>query len=133
MEAMARPALLALDALAVLVFAALGRSTHAEGFDVVGLLATAAPFLAGALVGALVARSWRSPLAWRAGLATWAGAAVIGLALRAAVTGRLPLSFALVATVSLAVLLTGWRGVAHLVVAARDRRRRRSMARREAR
>lgn len=115
--------LLALDVVAVLAFAALGRRSHAEGVDVAGIVATAAPFLAGAVVGAVLARSWRDPLAWRAGVTTWIGAALLGLALRALVLGRLPLSFAVVATVSLAVLLLGWRGVARLVLAVRACRR----------
>lgn len=115
--------LLALDVVAVLAFAALGRRSHAEGVDVAGIAATAAPFLAGAVVGAALARSWRDPLAWRAGVATWLGAVVLGLALRALVLGRLPLSFAVVATVSLAVLLLGWRAVARPVFAVRARRR----------
>jgi hypothetical protein len=108
---------IALDALAVLAFAALGRASHAE--DLAGTLLTAAPFVAGAAVGTLAARTWRDPLAWRAGLAVWAGAVVVGLPLRAAVTGRLPLSFAIVATVALGVLVLGWRAVARLVTRVR--------------
>ena len=124
MDGVSRSAsLLALDAVAVLAFATVGRGSHAEGVAVVGVLATAAPFLAGALAGALVARSWRDPLSWCAGLLTWVGAVVIGLALRALVTGRLPLSFAVVATVALAVLVLGWRAVARLALSVRARRR----------
>lgn len=103
---------LALDAVAVVAFAALGRASHAE--DLTGTLVTAAPFVAGAAVGTLVARTWRAPLAWRSGLAVWAGAVIGGLALRAALTGRLPLSFAIVATVALGVLVLGWRALARL-------------------
>lgn len=103
-----------------MAFAALGRTSHAE--DLLGTFATAAPFVAGAAVGTLAGRTWRDPLSWRSGLAVWAGAAVVGLALRAVLTGRLPLSFAIVATVSLGVLLLGWRGVVRLVAQARARR-----------
>lgn len=112
---------LALDAVAVVAFAALGRASHAESIlgDLTGTLLTAAPFVVGGAVGALAGRTWRDPLAWRSGLAVWVGAAVIGLVLRAAVTGRLPLSFAIVATVSLGVLLLGWRAVARLLRARR--------------
>ena len=116
-----RPALLALDAVAVLVFAAVGRTSHVE--ELTGTLATAAPFLVGALVGVVAARCWRDPLAWRSGLAVWVGAIVVGLALRGVVTGRLPPSFAVVATVALAVLVLGWRVVARLAVTVRARRR----------
>jgi hypothetical protein len=116
-----RPALLLLlDLAAVLVFAVIGRTSHAE--DVAGTLATAAPFAAGAVVGVLVARAWRDPLAWRSGLLVWAGAVVVGLALRVLITGRLPLSFVVVTTVALGVLVLGWRAVARLVTAAGRRR-----------
>ncbi|GAA4793579.1 DUF3054 family protein [Actinomycetospora chlora] len=108
-----RAAWIAVDAVAVLAFAALGRASHAE--DLAGTLLTAAPFVAGAAVGTLAGRTWRDPLAWRAGLFVWGGAVLVGLPLRAAVTGRLPLSFAIVATVSLGVLVLGWRAIVRLV------------------
>jgi hypothetical protein len=99
----------------VLVFAAIGRSSHVEGVTVPGVLEVAAPFLAGALVGWLFGRLWRAPMRLGLGVAVWGGAAVIGLALRAAVAHRLPVSFVLVASASLAVLLLGWRLVALVV------------------
>jgi hypothetical protein len=43
------------------------------------------------------------------------GTVVIGLALRAVFLDRLPLSFAVVTVVSLAVLLLGWRALAGAV------------------
>jgi hypothetical protein len=112
-----RAAWIALDAVAVVAFEALGRASHAESIlgDLAGTLLTAAPFVAGAAVGTLAGRTWRDPLAWRAGLVVWGGAVLVGLPLRAAVTGRLPLSFAIVATVSLGVLVLGWRAIARLV------------------
>jgi hypothetical protein len=58
------------------------------------------------------------PSGLRAGGVVLAGAVVLGLLLRLGFTGRLPLSFAVVATLSLAVLLLGWRGLS-LVVARR--------------
>lgn len=115
-------ALALIDLLAVLVFAAIGRRSHDESGALLGVLTTAGPFLVGAVVGGLVARSWRDPLSWRSGIAVWIGAVVIGLALRAVLYERLPLSFALVATISLAVLVLGWRGVVRAVTAVRGRR-----------
>ncbi|PVZ14468.1 DUF3054 domain-containing protein [Actinomycetospora cinnamomea] len=109
---MRRPVLLLVDLAAVVAFAVIGRASHAE--DLAGTLLTAAPFAAGAAVGTLVGRSWRDPLSWRSGLLVWGGAVVVGLVLRAMVTGRLPLSFAIVATVALGVLLLGWRAVVRL-------------------
>jgi hypothetical protein len=104
----------AADAVAVLVFAAIGRASHEEAGSVVGLLGTAAPFLVGTV--AAWATPWvrAHPVGFRAGAVALAGTAVLGLLIRAAFTGRLPLSFVIVATVSLAVFLLGWRGVAAL-------------------
>ncbi|MDT7591496.1 MAG: hypothetical protein QOH45_1027 [Pseudonocardiales bacterium] len=106
------------DVAAVLVFAAVGRSSHAEGVTAAGVLETAAPFLLGLLVGWLAGRLWRAPLALPLGVLGWAGTVVVGLAVRAAFTHRLPVSFVLVAAVSLAVFLLGWRAVALLVTRA---------------
>ncbi len=101
--------------LAVLVFAAVGRSSHAEVVDAYGVLTTAAPFLLGLLVGWLVARVWRAPLRLPVGVAVWAGVVAVGLGVRAAFTHRLPLTFVLIAAVSLALFLLGWRAVARLI------------------
>jgi hypothetical protein len=108
------------DVAAVLVFAVSGRRTHAEGADLLGLLATAGPFLVALAAGWVAARAWRGPAALRTGLIVWPVTVVGGLALRAAFTGRLPLSFALVVAVVLGALLLGWRGLA--VLAGRRRR-----------
>jgi peptidoglycan/LPS O-acetylase OafA/YrhL len=107
------------DVLAVLVFAAVGRSSHAEVVDAYGVLTTAAPFLLGLLVGWLVARVWRAPLRLPVGVAVWAGVVVVGLGVRAAFTHRLPLTFVLIAAASLALLLLGWRAVARLIARRR--------------
>ncbi|HWR48050.1 MAG TPA: DUF3054 domain-containing protein [Pseudonocardiaceae bacterium] len=107
------------DVLAVLVFAAVGRSSHAEMVNAFGVLSTAAPFLLGQLVGWLAVRAWRAPLRLPVGVAVWAGAVVVGLGVRAAFTHRLPLTFVLVAAASLALLLLGWRAVARLVARSR--------------
>jgi hypothetical protein len=112
------------DLVAVLAFATVGRRSHAEGLTALGVLDTAAPFVLGLLAGWLAGRVWRAPTGLRPGLAAWAGTVIIGLAVRAAFTHRLPPSFVLVATLSLAVFLLGWRGVALLVThLTRSRRR----------
>ncbi|MEJ2867685.1 DUF3054 domain-containing protein [Actinomycetospora sp. OC33-EN08] len=117
-------ALALVDVLAVLVFAAIGRRSHDEDGALLGVLTTAAPFLLGAVVGALVARSWRDPLSWRSGVGVWLGAVVVGLALRAVLYERLPVSFAVVATIALAVLVLGWRGAVRGIMALRRRQER---------
>jgi len=105
--------------LAVLVFAAVGRSSHADGVDALGVLSTALPFLLGLLVGWLVGRAWRAPLRLPVGVAVWFGVVVVGLGVRTAFTHRLPLTFLLVAAVSLALFLLGWRAVARLIAPSR--------------
>ncbi|MGH3983410.1 MAG: DUF3054 domain-containing protein [Pseudonocardiaceae bacterium] len=106
------------DVLAVLVFAAVGRSSHAE-VDALGTVTTAVPFLLGLLVGWLVVRAWRAPLRLPVGVAVWVCAVVVGLGVRAAFTHRLPPTFALIAATSLGLLLLGWRAMAHLVARSR--------------
>jgi peptidoglycan/LPS O-acetylase OafA/YrhL len=97
------------DVLAVLVFATMGRSSHAELVNARGVLTTAAPFLLGLVAAWVVGRVWRAPLRLPLGVAVWAGAVVVGLGVRAAFTHRLPLTFVLIAAASLALLLLGWR------------------------
>ena len=105
----------AADAVAVVVFAAVGRLSHGEADDLLGLVATAAPFGVGLVAAWATPVVRHEPASWRAGLVALVCVAGIGLLLRAGFLGRLPLSFAVVASVSLAVLLLGWRGLAALV------------------
>jgi hypothetical protein len=110
------PALaLAADLVSVVVFAAIGRLNHAEPADLLGLAATAAPFAVGAVAARATPVVRADPSSLRAGSVVLAGAVVVGLLLRLGFTGRLPLSFAVVATTALAVLLLGWRGLSLLV------------------
>jgi hypothetical protein len=103
------------DLVAVVVFAAIGRMSHGEPDDLMGLLGTAAPFLVGVLVMWAMPVVRAQPVGARAALTVWAGTVVIGLLLRAGLTDRLPLSFAVVTAVSLAVLLLGWRALSAAV------------------
>ena len=100
----------AADALLIMLFAAIGRDAHARGDVVAGVLLTAWPFLAGAAATWVVLRLWRGPLALRpAGVAVWLGAVGIGMALRAVTGQTVVLPFVIVALISLAVLLLGYR------------------------
>ncbi|NUP57866.1 MAG: DUF3054 domain-containing protein [Pseudarthrobacter sp.] len=103
------------DLLLILAFAAIGRDAHHREDPVMGVFLTAWPFLAGAALGWIVARAWRSPLSVRrAGLAVWLGSLVGGMLLRALTGQTVVLPFVIVATLSLAVFLVGYR----LLVAA---------------
>lgn len=106
------PALaLAADVVAVVVFAAIGRLSHAESDDLLGLAATAAPFLLGLGVAWLSPAVRTDPAGLGAGAVALAGTVVLGLLVRAGFTGSLPLSFAIVTVLSLAALLLGWRAL----------------------
>ena len=104
------------DQLAVLVFTAVGRGSHAEVLNARGVLSTAAPFLLGLLLGWLVTRAWQAPLRLPVGVAVWASTVVVGLGVRTAFTHRLPLTFVLITGAVVALFLLGWRVVANLII-----------------
>ena len=117
MKASARTvaAAVSLDVAAVVAFAAVGRSSHAEGVTLSGVSETALPFLVGLGIGWAVARGWRAPEALRpTGVAVWAGTVVGGLVLRWATGNPPPLSFAVVTTVFVGTCVLGWRAVSAL-------------------
>ncbi|QDY91089.1 DUF3054 domain-containing protein [Arthrobacter sp. UKPF54-2] len=106
----------AADALLILLFAAIGRDAHQRGEIITGVLATAWPFLAGAAVAWLALRLWRAPLAlWPAGVAVWLGTVAVGMLLRALTGQTVVLPFVIVALLSLAVFLLGYRLLAAAV------------------
>ncbi len=107
----------ALDLVAIVVFAAAGKRSHAEHGGLVEVLVIAWPFAAGAAVGwaAHLAIRRTPPLAPVAGVWVAAGALAVGHLLRV-VTGRgTAPSFVVVSAVVLLVLLVGWRWVVRLV------------------
>lgn len=114
-----------LDLLVVLVFAAAGRASHDLGGDVLGVLATAWPFLVGLVAGwVAVLRQGarrRGPKAgarhlwWLDGLVVAVTTLVVGLLLRSVTGGGTALPFVLVATGVLVGGLVGWRAVAALL------------------
>ena len=107
---------LVVDAGLVVVFAVVGRMSHAEGLTLAGVWGTAWPFLAGLAVGWAVARAWRHPLAvWPTGVVIWAATLVVGMLLRLAGGQGTAVAFVVVATLTLGLFLVGWRAVAVLV------------------
>ncbi len=106
-----------LDLFVVLVFAAAGRASHDLGGDVLGVLATAWPFLVGMALGWVGAvfvprplRSW-----WLDGLVVALSSLLVGMLLRYATGEGTALPFVLVATGVLVAGIVGWRAVAALV------------------
>jgi hypothetical protein len=118
-----------LDTAAVVVFVLVGRRSHAEGLDLLGIWGTAWPFLAGLAAGWLAARAWRRPLAvWPTAVVIWALTVGGGVLLRAVSGQGIDPAFVIVAAIVLAVLLIGWRLVGWGLVAMRVRRRSREDA-----
>ena len=111
------------DALAVVVFVALGRGAHDEGSALSGTVRIAAPFLLAAVLGWVASRAWRAPLdVWRAGVPIWVVTIVVGMLLRHTVFDRgTALPFVIVATGMVGLLLLGWRTVADVVTRRRGR------------
>lgn len=98
------------DAVCVLAFCTIGRRSHAEGITVTGVLETAWPFLSGTAVGWLASRAWQRPTSLApTGIAVWLSTVIIGMLLRKATSQGTAVSFIVVAAISTAVLLLGWR------------------------
>ena len=77
----------AADAVAVVVFAAVGRLSHGEPDDLLGLVVTAAPFGVGLVAAWATPVVRREPAAWKAGFVTLVCVAVIGLLIAGATLG----------------------------------------------
>jgi hypothetical protein len=111
---------IAVDIVCVLIFAIVGRGSHRrEANDLVGVLSTAWPFLAGTLTGYVVARAWRHPASLRSGAVIWLCTVSVGMLLRLASGRGAALTFVLVAAIALGILLLGWRVVLGAVHTAR--------------
>lgn len=111
------PAALAADVVCVVVFCAIGRRSHAEGLTVAGVAETAWPFLTGTAVGWLLARAWRRPAALLpTGVVVWVSTVVIGMLLRKLTGQGTATSFVVVASLTTAALLLGWRAIARSFV-----------------
>ncbi|GAA2899268.1 DUF3054 domain-containing protein [Microbacterium esteraromaticum] len=105
------------DAVFVLIFAVIGRTSHDE--DPLGFLLTAWPFLVALVVGhalaALVPARPRRPWSLGWGLVVWIVAVGGGMLLRIASGDTAETPFIIVASLVLAAMLLGWRLIALLV------------------
>jgi peptidoglycan/LPS O-acetylase OafA/YrhL len=110
---------IAVDVICILVFAILGRSSHQETTDLLGVAHTAWPFLAGCAMGTLIGRTWRHPVSLKSGVAVWLGAVIGGVVLRVLTGAGVQLSFIIVASCVLALFLIGWRAGLRLIQHAR--------------
>lgn len=106
-------AALAADIACLVVFATIGRRTHAEGLSLVGIADTAWPFVAGAAVGWLLVRGWRRPTAIApTGVTVWVCTVVVAMVLRRVTGEGTALSFVVVASLVTGTLMLGWRAAA---------------------
>lgn len=106
---------LVVDVLLIVLFASLGRRTHASGMDPVGILWTALPFLIAWAVATLATRrSWAR--LWPAGVVVWLVTVAGGLLLRVLFGDTAAFSFQLVTAGVLGAFLLGRRLVTTLLL-----------------
>jgi hypothetical protein len=121
----ARPEILragVLDAALVVVFVLIGRVSHGEDLAPSGVLGTAWPFLAGGIVGWILARAWRTPSrVVPTGLIVWGVTVVVGMVLRALTGEGVVVPFVITTAIILGILMLGWRAVSALVARRRAR------------
>lgn len=107
---------LALDILAVIVFAAIGRASHEEGLTVLGVAETAGPFLIGLGLGWTIARTASlDPLRRTGGPVIWATTVAGGMVVRQLAGEGTAFSFIVVASIVLGVLLAASRLLTRLL------------------
>lgn len=110
------------DLVAIAVFVAVGRRSHAEAASVVGYLNALWPFLTGAVIGWISAsmdstRTDRSLTGFHpeqilpAGATIWGGTVLLGFGLRWVSGQTIAWSFFFVALIATGVLLLGWRSL----------------------
>lgn len=123
---LAKPVVIHIDVILVVVFCVIGRLSHASGVlgDIPGTLNTIWPFLVAVLLGHAVLLFRRARIdRMLSGTVIWAITVVVGLLLRALSGQGTALPFIIVATLTLALFLIGWRGILALVRRVRGRAR----------
>ncbi len=105
-----------IDAVCVVVFAAIGYATHADELTLAGTASTAWPFLAALFLthAALQARK-RTASSLSSGVLVWLATVVGGMVLRQVAGDGTALAFVIVATAFNAATLLGWRALAALL------------------
>lgn len=122
-----RPVSALIDLIAVTVFVLIGRADHERGFAIVGVLQTLWPFVVGAAAGWSIvyvfshvgSSDWFGhhfrPERLPAGTVIWICTVLVGMILRVLLHQGVAVSFIIVATIALGLLLLGWRAVAALI------------------
>ena len=101
------------DVACILAFVAIGRSSHDHGVTLTGVAATSWPFLAGAALGWVAGRAWRSPAAVvPVGVVVWFSCVGVGMALWVLAGQGTAVAFVVAALVFLGSAMLGWRWLA---------------------
>lgn len=106
-----------LDILLVVLFIAIGRASHHESLKPVEVLVTAWPFILALAIGwvVMLVRK-REHMGLGAGIFLWLVTWVGGLALRLSSGDSAATAFIIVAGVTLALFLIGWRMLAEVLL-----------------
>lgn len=102
---------LGIDAVAVGIFAALGRASHSEGLTLGDVAATAAPFWLGTAAGWATCWLGRPRTLLGEGVTVTISTLVIGHLLRALFGQGTQLAFILVSLAFVTLFLVGWRAL----------------------
>lgn len=117
---MGRVGAILLDLALVVLFAIIGRLSHNSGLETDALMRTALPFVAGLLLAWVgIALRRREGLTLPEGVMVWAMTLVMGMAFRLLIGDTAQVAFIIVAAVTLALFLIGWRAIRHVVVSRR--------------
>lgn len=114
-RAISRPVVLAVDAVLVVVFAAIGYATHADALTLAGVASTAWPFLVAlAAAHAVLLVAGRPAAEVLSGLLVWVVTVGGGMLVRRVAGDGTATAFIVVAAVFNLVTLVGWRALARL-------------------
>ncbi len=98
------------DALSVVLFVVIGRSTHHHGLQVSGVASTTWPFAVGLCAGWLTVGIRHGQMStWRSGVLIVVETVTIGMVLRVIAGQGTVLAFIVVALCFLGLLMIGWR------------------------
>jgi hypothetical protein len=104
------------DLAAVVVFVVIGRTVHAHGLSLAGIVSTAWPFVTGLTTGWLsLAIVRRDGPSLSGGLVVWIFTVALGMALRVISGQGIALAFVFVALGFLGATMLGWRLLAAAV------------------
>lgn len=99
-----------IDFVIILMFVAIGRTTHDHGVSLAGLTSTTWPFAVGWLIATVIlVATGRSGKSVEGGLLVWLSTVVVGMLLRVVAGQGIALAFVIVALGFLGALMLGWR------------------------